>query len=170
MSTLCWRPELAAEIETHQRIGMRPQHVAPQVAGLLCDLDHYLHAEPRMRDYARLILTEAENAAPYSKRAPVGYRGRRALVSRSSGLAPDAWPLEVLAERWRDLPAANLTAVVWVVRQYLRIHARRHGARPSPHAAAFRTLHAPAVEAMQQTLLGARTPERRWVRSWRRDA
>ena len=164
-----WRSELAAEIDAHQRIGMRPEHLAPQIAGLRCDLDHYLSEEPRMHARALELLAEAEEAIPYGRRPVVGYQATRAQLGRR-GLAADVAPLEALWDRWHVPPMAAMTTVVWVVRQYIRIHARRHGALASPWDAGFEDRHASAVEDMQRTLLGSRPPERRYVQAWRRHA
>ena len=162
-----WRPELAAELAAHRQVGMRAEPLGPQVAGLLCDVAHYLDAEPRMLAYAQRILSEAQTAIPYARQAPLGYAPTRGQLGRR-GLAADTWPLDVLTTRWRDGAVASLTVVVWVVRRYVRLHAQRHGARGSPWAADFvGGTHAPRVEAMQRTLLGTRPPERRHVRPWR---
>ena len=162
-----WRPELAVEIATHQQLGLHLQHLAPQVAGLLCDLKHYLCAEPRMADYAGRILDEAAAAAPYNLHWAPGYQETRRLVA-GQWIVSDSGPLEALEERWHALPVPAVTAAIWVVRAYHRIHARRHGAVTSPHAAHFLSHHDRAVHAMARTLRGSQPPVRRYVQPWRR--
>jgi hypothetical protein len=162
-----WRADLAAEMEAHKAIRMRAEHIAPQIAGLLCDVRHFLETEPRMLAYAEQILKEAEAALPYARRAPVGYQATRRQLGRR-GLAPDVWPQEVLAERWHGTLVENLTIVVWVVRRLIRLTALRHGERKSAWSEPFlTTTHEPRVQAMQKTLIGSRAPDRRHVRAWR---
>jgi hypothetical protein len=172
MSTPRWRPDLAVEIALHRKIGMRPAQVAPQLAGLECDLDHYLAGEPRMRKYAATLLREALATMPYVATPAAGYRPARLRAQGRARLqAADVDALDVLADRWGGaLWLDSLLATVWTVRTYLRIHALRHGGVESPHARPFLTAHATAVEAMQHTLWGAQRPEPRLVRTWRRHA
>src|SRR5918912_1756715 len=95
-----WRPDLAAEIAAHRQVRMRASHLAPQVAGLLCDYQHCLSHEPRMLDYAGVVLAEAEAALPYGRAVPAGYAPRRHQLTRRGGLVSDAGPAAALAERW----------------------------------------------------------------------
>jgi hypothetical protein len=167
MKTPRWRSELAAEIAMHQQLGIKAQHLAPQVAGLGQDLEHYLTNEPRMLDYAGQILREAAEAAPTGRQPQPGYQPTRWLLDRQ-WLVADPGAVDALTERWQALPVPAVTAVVWVVRRLISIHARRHGAVASPHVDGFLSGHGAAVAVMERTLHGNRPPERRYVQAWRR--
>jgi len=163
-----WCPDLAAEVEAHARLNVKPQHLAPQVLGLLQDLPRTLAQEPAMFAFAQAVLAEARDAVPYARRPVAAYGTARGQVGRQRGLVPDAAPLDALCDRWHCFQVSAMTVAIWVVRRYLRIHARRHGPDLSPWPASFSVGHVVVVRAMEKTLLGGLPPDRGRVQPWRR--
>jgi hypothetical protein len=146
-----WRPEVAADLAVHAAIRAQPRHVLPQLVGLSQYLPDYLSEEPRLRGWAEAYLAEA--CAAVTSQTP-HYREARAAAARQRPLpAPARAAQDRLRARWQTPTVTEaLVVVVWLVRAYLRIHARRHGIVPEPWTTTFHWHHRGHVEGMAATL------------------